>query len=96
MSDPEFHREDGPSKGRWFTEIDGALAEMTYSRASPTLIIINHTEVADALRGKGLARALVGEAVAAARAEGFTIIPLCPIAKAILEKTPEWGDVLKR
>ncbi len=96
MDDPEIRREEGDTKGRWVVEVEGRLAEMTYSKASPTLIIIDHTEVDDALRGRGLARALVGAAVEAARREHFKIIPLCPIAKAVLEKTTAWGDVLKQ
>ena len=35
----EAHREDRPSGGRWAVVVDGHEAEMTYSRASPTLII---------------------------------------------------------
>lgn len=44
------------SKGRYAVEVDGHTAEMTYSRASPHLIIIDHTSVPDALRGRGLVR----------------------------------------
>ncbi len=35
------------------------LAEMTYSKAGDSLIIIDHTEVSDALRGKGAGKQLV-------------------------------------
>ena len=38
---------------------------------------------------------LVEAAVKDARAEGFKIIPLCPFAKATLERTPEWQDVVQ-
>jgi predicted GNAT family acetyltransferase len=96
MAKLDVRREEAGSKGRWLLEIDGHVAQMTYSRASPALIIIDHTDVPDALRGRGLARALVREAVETARREGFKIFPLCPAAKAILDKTPDWADVLKR
>ena len=86
-------REDAGSKGRWRVNVDGHVAEMTYSRASDQLIIIDHTEVPDALRGRGVGQALVLRAVEDARREGFRIIPLCPFAKAQFERHPEWRDV---
>ena len=86
--------ERSTSGGRWTVTVDGHEAEMTYSRASPQLIIIDHTEVPDALRGRGVGQALVLRAVEDARREGFRIIPLCPFAKAQFERHPDWRDVL--
>jgi predicted GNAT family acetyltransferase len=105
MSDPnagrpaslssDIQREDGgPSRGRWLTNVDGHEAEMTYSRASPTLIIIDHTAVPDALRGRGVGQALVRRAVEDARREQFRIMPLCPFAKSQFDRHPDWADVL--
>ena len=49
----EVEREErSASKGRWKIVVDGHESEMTYSRASPQLIIIDHTAVDDALRGR--------------------------------------------
>lgn len=94
MSDIIVTREDGPTGGRYLTTIDGHTAEMTYSKAGTSRIIIDHTGVPDALRGKGAGQALVQRAVEDARAAGIKIIPLCPFAKAQIEKHPEWQDVL--
>ena len=94
MSDMDVKREDGPTGGRYLVTIDGHTAEMTYSKACATRIIIDHTGVPDALRGKGAGQALVQRAVEDARAAGIKIIPLCPFAKAQIEKHPEWQDVL--
>ena len=95
LDPPGIEREEGgPSRGRWLVVVDGHQAEMTYSRASPTLIIIDHTDVPDALRGRGVGQALVRRAVADARQEGFRILPLCPFAKAQFERHPDWADVL--
>jgi len=94
MSDLDVTREDGPTGGRCFVTIDGHTAEMTYSKAGATRLIIDHTGVPDALRGKGAGQAMVQRAVEDARAAGIKIIPLCPFAKAQIEKHPEWQDVL--
>lgn len=89
-------QERGASGGRWSVIVDGHEAEMTYSRASPTLIIIDHTAVPDALRGRGVGQALVLHAVEQARRDGFKILPLCPFAKAQFERHADWADVLHR
>lgn len=70
------------------------LAEMTYSKAGDHLIIIDHTEVSDALRGKGAGKQLVTAAVNYAREKKIKILPLCPFAKAVFDKTQEFSDVL--
>ena len=67
---------------------------MTFSRASDKLIIIDHTEVPDALRGQRIGDRLVARAVADAREKGFKIFPLCPFAAAQFRSTPEYRDVL--
>jgi predicted GNAT family acetyltransferase len=93
----DIRREErGSSGGHWVVVVDGHEAEMTYSRASPALIIIDHTEVSDALRGRGVGQALALRAVEDARREGLRMIPLCPFATARFERHPEWWDVLSR
>lgn len=94
MTEITVTREDGPTGGRYRTTIEGHTAEMTYSKAGANRLIIDHTGVPDALRGKGAGQALVKRAVEDARAAGVKIIPLCPFAKAQIEKHPEWQDVL--
>jgi uncharacterized protein len=84
------------SGGAYRADVEGATAEMTFSRASPRLIIIDHTQVDDALRGKGVGQALAVHAVEAARAGGWKIIPLCPFFKAQLDRHPDWQDVINR
>ena len=95
MSEIENKREDGQNGGRYITVINGDEAEMTYSRAGSTRIIIDHTGVPDSMRGMGVGKKLVEAAVMDARAEGFKIIPLCPFANATLEKHAEWQDVVQ-
>jgi predicted GNAT family acetyltransferase len=89
-------REDGPSKGRYRLIVDAVEAEMTYSRAGEGLIIIDHTEVPAALRGRKVGERLVRQAIEDARRDGVAIIPLCPFAKAQIGRHPEWQDVLRR
>ena len=50
----DIRTEDGPKGGRYVTGEAGAEAEMSFSRASPRLIIIDHTGVPDIYRGQGV------------------------------------------
>ena len=94
MNDIEIARDETESKGRYAARLDGHEAEMTYSRAGEAMIIIDHTAVPGALRGRGVGLALVERAVLDARAEGRKVVPLCPFAKAQIARHPEWQDVL--
>ena len=84
------------SKGRYVTqpEPDGPEAELTFSRASEKLIIIDHTGVPDAYRGEKVGVALVERAVEDARKGGYKILPLCPFAAAQFRRHTDWADVL--
>lgn len=88
------HIEHGPKGAFLIKENNERLAEMTYSQAGENLIIIDHTEVSDALRGKGAGKQLVQAAVTYAREKQMKILPLCPFARAMFDKTPEFQDVL--
>jgi hypothetical protein len=89
------HQRSG-HRGAFVWMRDGArLAELTYTVAA-TRVIIDHTQVDDALRGTGAGRKLVEAAVAWARAENQKMLPLCPFARSVFDKTPEYSDVLSR
>jgi uncharacterized protein len=82
-------------KGYFFVgEENNRLAEMTYTLPFPNKMIIEHTEVSDALRGQNVGYQLVDAAVEYARANNIKIIPLCPFANSVFKKKPELQDVL--
>lgn len=88
-------QEETGHKGRFFIEQNKQrLAEMTYSLAPPTTLIIDHTEVDESLRGSGAGLLLLEQAVLYARKQNYRILPLCPFAKAMLNRHSEWHDVL--
>ena len=91
------HHESG-SKGSFF--IAGAsdmhLAEMTYSRATERLVIIEHTEVDRSLAGQGAGRKLLDALVDWARRSNTKVVPLCPFARAQFEKDASIRDVLQQ
>jgi uncharacterized protein len=88
------HTSEG-NKGRFYIELDNKImAEMTYVWAGETCIIIDHTEVDISLKGQGVGKKLVAEAVQFAREKGIKIMPLCPFAQAVFDKEKDFSDVL--
>jgi len=83
------------NKGFFYIEIDGKReAMMTFVFAEKNKIIIDHTEVHPGNEGKGLGKKMVAKAVEYARENSIKIIPLCPFAKSVFDKVPEFRDVL--
>ncbi|WP_413718083.1 GNAT family N-acetyltransferase [Silicimonas sp. MF1-12-2] len=93
MSEDGIRLEIEGGRGRYVIEMNGEEAELTFSVASPTLRIADHTGVPDALRGTGVGRRLMERMIDDARHEGFKIFPLCPFVNAERRKHPEWADV---
>jgi predicted GNAT family acetyltransferase len=84
-----------PNKGAFKAFIDGFLAgKISYSCSSETKLNLDHTEVDKQFSGKGVGNRLVMEAVHFARENQLKIVPLCPFARSVFEKTPEIRDVL--
>lgn len=82
-------------KGLFYIEINGKVeAKMTFIFAGEHQIIIDHTEVSTGNNGKGFGKKMLQKTVEFAREKGISILPLCPFAKSVFDKTPEFRDVL--
>ena len=83
------------NKGAFYIEVeDKQEAMMTFVFAGEDKIIIDHTEVNPGNEGKGFGKKMVTKAVEFTREKGIKILPLCPFAKSVFDKTPEFRDVL--
>jgi predicted GNAT family acetyltransferase len=82
-----------PDAQQFAVHLDGALAVCAYRRSGDVLDI-HHTEVPEALAGRGLAGALVAAALAWAREQGLKVRPSCSYAAAYMAKRPETQDLL--
>ena len=78
---------------RYELEVDGKLAVAEY-RLRPGRISFTHTEVPDALEGRGIGTRLVKAALDDARAKGLKVVPICPFVKHYIETHPEERDLL--
>jgi uncharacterized protein len=81
------------SNGRFELERDGHVAYLEYNLAGKTLQLI-HTEVPEALRGKGVASTLAESALQWAREHQVKVDVICPSVAGYLKKHPEYSDLL--
>ena len=89
------HRDDGKKGEFYIGEENHHLAEMAYTWAGETMLIIDHTDVLDELRGQSVGRKLLDQLVAMARNKNIKVIPLCPFSKSVFDKDASIRDVLK-
>lgn len=90
----EVHYEENGSKGRYYLKSnESTAAELTISIADSKLWIIDHTSVSDDFRNKGFGEKLVEKVVLDAMEKGAKILPLCPFAKSVFDKRPDWNSI---
>lgn len=87
--------EETDSRGVFYALEDGKrIGEITYSKAGSDKIIIDHTEVDESQKGKGIGKILLFKVVDYARETNIKIVPLCPFAKSMFDKDVDIRDVL--
>ena len=79
---------DDAAHHRFLIRQDASDAELVYHRNGWRLVLI-HTGVPEEIGGRGLAGQLVRAAVARAREEGLTLVPVCPYASRWLREHPD-------
>jgi hypothetical protein len=92
MTDTPAIRHNAAAR-RFEVTVDDALARADY-QLSGGVLRLYHTEVPQALEGRGIAGALVKAALAHARAEGLRVEPACSYARAWMKRHPETHDLL--
>ncbi len=79
---------DARDESRFVYRDGDTEAELSYHLNGSRLVLI-HTEVPDALGGRGLGGRLVTAALERAGREGLTVVPWCPFARDWLERHPD-------
>jgi len=79
---------DNPAASRLELHLDGSMAELIYAQQGDRLVLI-HTEVPEALEGRGIGGTLVTAAVGRAERDEAIVVPRCPFARRWLERHPD-------
>lgn len=74
--------------------IEGERAGLIAYRKDDNVITYTRTKVVPAFGGQGVGSALALRALDDARAEGLTVVPLCPFVAAYIEKHPQYSDLV--
>ncbi len=85
---------DNPAMGRFEMGSGDSTAFVEYRRAGDGRIALLHTEVPEALSGRGVGSKLVRGVLDALRAEGAKVAPRCEFVAAFMERHPEYRDLL--
>jgi predicted GNAT family acetyltransferase len=85
---------DNQAQHRFELAVDDHIATSQYS-LKDGVIAFMHTEVPEALTGKGIGSKLIKGALDQARARELQVVALCPFVKAYIEKHAEYTDLLK-
>lgn len=92
----EIQKEQTDEYLEYYIEENGQrLAEIFSRFRGEDRIIIEHTEVSEALAGQGVGKKLVDQVVAYAREHHLKIVPLCSFARSVFERfRSQYEDVL--
>jgi uncharacterized protein len=80
---------DLSSRSRYEVRDGDELAGYTEYKLNGDMVAFTHTGIDAAFAGRGLARQLVTQALADARARGLGVLPYCPFVRDVIAKNPQ-------
>jgi predicted GNAT family acetyltransferase len=84
---------NNPALSRFELSTDGTLAFMDYRRFGDRIALI-HTEVPEALSGRGVGSRLVRGVLDRIRADGVEIIPRCEFVASFIKRHSEYRNLV--
>jgi predicted GNAT family acetyltransferase len=84
---------DNKEAGRYEFDLKGGVAFADY-RLAPGVVTVTHTEVPQALRGRGMGAKLSSAVLDHIRSQGLKVIPRCGYFAGFIRDHPEYHDLL--
>ncbi len=94
MAEDTINVVNNEAEQRFEVRIDGAIALLEYRRLGERIVYI-HTEVPEALEGRGIGGALARTGLEFARAQHLTVVPLCPFVRGFIREHPEYQTLVE-
>ncbi|MGY1836375.1 GNAT family N-acetyltransferase [Blastococcus sp. SYSU DS0510] len=85
---------DNRGAGRFEALVDGTVAGFAEYRRRGSSVAFTHTVVEPAFEGRGVGSALARGALDAVRAEGASVLPLCPFIRGWIHRHPDYADLV--
>ncbi len=79
--------------GKYTIAVDGETVGLAAFADRDNQRVFYHTEVDEEFGGRGLASIVIGEGLAATRADGKRIVAVCPTVADFIKKHPEFDDI---
>jgi uncharacterized protein len=89
-----FDIRNNEEKAQFETTVDGHVAVTAYELEDPDRIVFTHTEVPEALAGRGIAGEIVKFGLDHAREKKLTVVPQCSYVASYIKRHPEYEDLL--
>jgi predicted GNAT family acetyltransferase len=83
-----------PNRRRFFLEVTGGTAQLSYRPIDARTVDLVHTEVPESAAGQGIAGRLATAAFDWARQNGMKLVVTCPFVRNWLERHPEQQDLV--
>ncbi|TXK46939.1 N-acetyltransferase [Pontibacter qinzhouensis] len=80
---------------RFYADLDGEEAELTYTYPEDTLVDFDHTFVPKKDRGQGIADELVKSGLEFVKSKNYKFIPSCPVVEAFVKRHPEYNSYME-
>jgi predicted GNAT family acetyltransferase len=84
---------DNTALGRYEMRMDGQTAFVEYRRRGDRITLV-HTEVPEALSGRGIGSALARAVLEDIRRRGVHVVPECEFIAGYIERHPAYGDLV--
>ncbi|PVY37337.1 GNAT family N-acetyltransferase [Pontibacter virosus] len=91
----EIEVKDNPARNRFETSVEGYTAFIDY-KLRPGVMTVLHTEVPEAIVGKGIAAAMTRYALEHIAKNKLELVPLCPYMRSYLNKHPEYQYLVRK
>ena len=84
---------DNMARHRYEMTIDGAVAFIEYRMEGDRLVLV-HTEVPEALSGRGIGSAIARAVLDDARAHGRRVVPVCEFVAGYIKRHSEYASLV--
>ena len=91
----DYEVRDNADNHRFELLVDGEAAGLAmYRHRGDDIVVVTHSEIKPAFRGRGLGNELAQRTLELIRSRGQKVVPICPFFARYVEDHPEYDDIV--